>query len=82
MLFMTETMTVNVDEKTVARFRRFVRMKYGKRKGALGKAVAEAFNELVAKNESESADERLRRLMHKGYKLGKIIGTRDDWHKR
>jgi len=31
---------------------------------------------------SKAADDRLLARMKKGYHLGKIIGTRDDWHAR
>ena len=76
-----ETMTVNVDKEAASKLRDIAKMKYGKRKGALGKAVSEAFK-LFAKENEESADTRLIRLMHKGYKMGRILGTREDWHKR
>ena len=82
MFTMAKTMTVNVDEKTMERFRRFVRAKYGKRKGALGRAASDAFNALVAKSESERANEHAIMLLRKGFRLGKIIGTREDWHAR
>ncbi|OJI08005.1 MAG: hypothetical protein BK997_01760 [Candidatus Micrarchaeum sp. ARMAN-1] len=77
----TETITVNVSKEAAKKLRHMAVIKYGNKKGALGKAVSEAFVLFSKKNE-ESVDARLLKLMHKGFAMGKISGTRDDWHKR
>lgn len=80
---MAKTITVNVDEKTMARFRKFVRAKYGKRKGSLGKAASDAFNTLIAESESERANEHALELLKKGFNLGGFkIRDRGELHER
>jgi hypothetical protein len=39
------TVTINIDDEIEEQFRKNVQMKYGKRKGALGTAVAEALEQ-------------------------------------
>ena len=61
--------------------------KLSKKKGqrSFSEVIKEA---LVTKSDNEetergkAADAWLLARMKKGYKLGKIIGTRDDWHAR
>jgi predicted CopG family antitoxin len=39
-------------------------------------------NDKLAEKESEAATSRILARIEKGYNLGKIIGTREDWHAR
>jgi predicted CopG family antitoxin len=43
--------------------------------------IAEEKNELAIKK-SKVASKRILARIEKGYNLGKIMGTRDDWHAR
>jgi predicted CopG family antitoxin len=47
----------------------------------IGEALA-AIEDKLETEHGKAADAWLLARMKKGYKLGKIIGTRDDWHAR
>lgn len=74
------TITINLDEKTEQRFRKNVALKFGKHKGALGKAVAEALN----KWNNEQADfEYVMELLDKDVdRGGYMYENRDELHVR
>lgn len=66
-----ETITINVDENIASQFRKKAEQKYGKKKGHLSKAVAEAFVKWV-ENEEELVEQALA-VIEKGMKL-------PNWH--
>jgi hypothetical protein len=76
---MTETITISVSEDTAQEFRRLALHKYGKRKGALEKVMTDAIRALAEKSDY---DPDALALLKKGLKMGKITGTREDWHER
>lgn len=78
---MTKTITINISEETEKEFRKLAKMRYGKHKGALGKTITDAIKTLAEKGDYDP-DAHAIALMKKGFKLGKTIGTRDDWHGR
>jgi len=78
---MAKIVTISVEEESEKKFRKAAYIKYGKRKGALGKALSEALKNWAEQNQ-DLADERLLKLMKKGLKMGKITGSRSDWHGR
>ena len=66
------TITVNVRDETINRFRKTVAMNLGIGKGKLGKAIDEALNKWVYEKQQEEIAARQKRMMAKGFKLGKI----------
>jgi hypothetical protein len=80
-MYMTKTITVSVEEESEKKFRKAAYVKYGRRKGSLGKALSEAIKNWAEQNQ-DMADERLLKLMNKGFKMGKILGNRSEWHGR
>lgn len=66
-MFLMEMITVNVDEKVAKKFRQRVAAVYGKKKGALGKAVSEALEEW---NTKRTDMETCLQLLEKGMDLG------------
>ncbi len=78
---MSETMTVNVNEEVASTFRKQASMRYGKRKGYLGKAVTEAMAEW-SKKSSESLENQFAELLEKGIKMKKWKFNRDELHER
>lgn len=82
MYLMSRTITINVDEKVDSMFRAKARVKYGKRKGYLGKAVTEAMDKWVQGNDYDPNEHALM-LLKKGLKLGGLTSkNRDEWHGR
>ena len=78
---MSETMTVNVDEDVASEFRRQASLKYGKKKGYLGKAVTEAMKEW-SKMRNESSERQFVELLETGIKMKKWKFNRDELHER
>ncbi len=75
-----KTITVNVDEKVAHRFRQRVASVYGKRKGVLSKAVAEAMEDWNTRHETT---ETFLRLLEQGHHFGKkLYSNRDELHDR
>ena len=68
---MTRTITINVSEETERKFRIRARQKYGRRKGALGKAITEAIN-VWADKEEYDPDKHALAMLEKGFKMGKL----------
>lgn len=78
---MSETMTVNVEEQVAEEFRRQASLKYGRRKGYLGKAVTEAMAEW-SKKRTEGLENQFLRLLEKGVKTKKWKFNREELHER
>lgn len=78
----TKTMTVNVGKKTMDEFRKMAESVYGKRKGSLGKAATEAFEQWVDEKKSQDAAVRALELLNKKRRFR--IGTlnREELHVR
>ncbi len=75
-----KTITVNVDEKVASRFRQRAVALFGRKKGALGKAVTEALEQWSQREDHYSA---FRRLLEEGRNLGGLTYTsRDELHDR
>lgn len=79
----TETITINVEEKVSGKFRKLAAIKYGKRKGYLGKAISSAMKTWMEKQESDDVDMRAIEELRKGYDLGGIkYKHRGELHER
>lgn len=79
----TETITINVDQRLSKRFRKLAAIKYGKRKGYLGKAIDNAITIWITKQESEDIDIHAIEELRKGYNLGGIkYKNRGELHER
>ena len=80
---MAETMTINVDENVVREFRRLAGIKFGKRKGYLGKALNAAMSSWLASQEGEDIDLQAIAELKKGFHLGKLkYRSRGELHER
>ena len=80
---MTRTITVSVEEDVERRFRKVAGMRYGRRKGYIGKAVSNAMRVWLSKMESEDVDLQAIKELRKGYKLGEIVyRERGELHER
>lgn len=66
----TETITINVDQKLSKKFRKLAAIKYGKRKGYLGKAIDSAIRNWLTVQESEDINITAINELKKGYNLG------------
>ena len=78
---MSKTITVNVKEEIAEEFRKQASLKYGKKKGYLGKAVTEALKEW-SKNRNEDADAKFLKLLKEGIKTKAWKFNRDELYER
>jgi hypothetical protein len=78
---MSKTMTVNVEEEVASEFRKQAGLKYGKKKGYLGKAITEAMKEW-SKKKNESLEKQFLDLLETGIKMKKWKFDRDELHER
>lgn len=77
------TITINVDVSVSKKFRKLATIKYGKRKGYLGKAFDAAMKIWMKKQESEDVDISAIEELKKGYNLhGFKYKNRDELHVR
>lgn len=79
--WMAKTITVSVDAETDAKFRMEASRRFGKKKGYLGKAFAEAMEEWARKRDKDLEREALK-LMKEGIKMKKWAFNRDEAHER
>ena len=79
----TETITINVDQGLSKKFRKLAAIKYGKRKGYLGKAIDDAMTVWMTKQESEDINIHAIEELRKGYYLGGMkYKNRGELHER
>lgn len=78
---MSKTITVNVEESVASEFRKQAIVKYGKRKGSLGKAFAEAMKEWTKKEDAEIVNQGLK-LLKEGIKGKKWKFNREELYER
>ncbi|MDE1845984.1 MAG: hypothetical protein KGH53_01745 [Candidatus Micrarchaeota archaeon] len=78
---MSKTITVNVEEQIESEFRKQASRKYGKKKGYLGKAFAEAMKEWSGKKK-EGLENQFLKLLETGIKMKKWKFDRDELHER
>ena len=79
----TETITINVDQQTSKKFRKLAAIRYGRRKGYLGRAFSNAIKSWVEKQENEDIDMLAIEELRKGYNLGGLkYKHRGDLHER
>lgn len=78
---MSKTITVNVEERIESEFRKQASRKYGRRKGYLGKAFAEAMKEWSEKKK-EGLESQFIELLETGIKMKKWKFNRDELHER
>lgn len=76
------TMTVSVDDKVEKRFREEVKREIGEKKGALSRAVTEAFAEWAREKRQEEIAKKELKLLEKGLEMGRIKFKRKDLHGR
>ena len=76
------TVTLNVKDKVEEKFRKATELKFGKRKGSLGKAATVAL-EQWADRETKGNETKMLELLEKGFKMGKLkYKSRDELHER
>lgn len=79
-MFCMGTITVNVNDDVEKKFRKRVAQRYGKRKGALGRALAEAMQDWV---EKENSTRDVLRMLDEGLDLGGFsYKDREELHDR
>ena len=78
---MSETITVNVEKEIATEFRKQVAIKYGKKKGALGKAFTEAMREWGRKKDAEIVNQGIK-LLKDGVEGEKWKFSREELHER
>ncbi len=76
------TITLNLPNETEQKFRKAVALKFGKGKGSLGKATAQAL-EAWTERAMGGSEARMLELMERGFKLGeRLYKTRAELHER
>lgn len=78
---MGKTITVNLDEVIEKEFKEKVRLKYGKKKGSLAKAMNEALEEWLKSHNNDTLKENLK-LLESGIEMKKWEFNREDLHGR
>ena len=79
-MFVMGTITLNVKNKSEEKFRKITLLKFGKRKGSLGKAASIAF-EQWADRETNGNEAKLLELLEKGFEMGRLkFKSRDELH--
>ena len=78
---MGKTITINIDETIEKGFKEKARLKYGKRKGSLAKAMNEALEEWLKSDSNDTLKENLR-LLESGIEMKKWKFNREDLHER
>lgn len=78
---MSKTITVNVEEEVDSEFRKQASLKYGKKKGYLGKALTEAMKEW-AKKRNEDVDRKFLKLLKEGIKTKAWKFNREELYER
>jgi len=77
------TVTINIDNEIENDFRNFVYKTYGKSKGTLGKAVAEALEKWLKEKKQENLAKEAIAIMENGFNMGKIkIKKRSELYER
>lgn len=74
-------MTINLDENIEKEFKEKARLKYGKRKGSLAKAMNEALEEWLKNDNNDMLKENLE-LLGKGIRMKKWKFNREDLYER
>jgi len=76
------TITINVGDESEAKFRKAAKAVFGTKKGSLGKAASEAFEEW-SNREIQGNAAKMLDLLEKGFKMGKVkYRSRDELHER
>jgi hypothetical protein len=78
---MSKTITVNVSEEVDGEFRKQAGLRYGKRKGYLGRALTEAMSEWTRKKDSDAVNRGLV-LLNEGIRGRKWKFDRNELHER
>ena len=78
---MGKTITVNLDEAIEKEFKEKARLKYGKKKGSLEKAMNEALEEWLKSHNNDTLKENLK-LLESGIEMKKWEFNREDLHGR
>ena len=77
-----KTITINVNERAETKFRNAAGLKFGRRKGSLGKAASAALEEWADKQMSGS-EAKLIELLDRGFDLGGFAyKNRNELHER
>ena len=78
---MGKTVTINLDENIEKEFKEKARLKYGKRKGSLAKAMNEDLEEWLKNDNNDMLKENLE-LLGKGIRMKKWKFNREDLYER
>ncbi|MBU2100660.1 hypothetical protein KKG83_04690 [Candidatus Micrarchaeota archaeon] len=76
------TITLNVEDTVEEKFRKVTALRFGKKKGSLGKAASIAFIQWSDRH-TKGSESRMLELLEKGFKMGKLrFKSRDELHER
>ena len=78
---MSKTITVNLSEEVENEFRKKAALKYGKRKGHLGKAMTEAIDQWMRTLDYDIETQSIK-MLKEGIRMKKWKFRRDDLHER
>ncbi len=78
---MGKTVTVNLDESLQKRVKEKAKLKFGNRKGSLGKAFNEALEEWLNNDDQDILRENMR-FLNEGIKMKKWKFSREDLYER
>ena len=78
---MSKTITVNLNEEVENEFSKKAALKYGKRKGYLGKAITEAMDQWIRSLDSDVEAQSLK-MLKEGIKMKKWKFKREDLYER
>lgn len=78
---MGKTITINLDEVIEKEFKEKARLKYGKKKGSLAKAMNKALEQWLKSDGSDALRENLR-LLESGIEMKKWKFNREDLYER
>ena len=78
---MSKTITVNLNEEVENEFRKKAALKYGKRKGYLGKAITEAMDQWIRSLDSDVEAQSLK-MLKEGIKMKKWKFKREELYER
>ncbi|MDI6902854.1 MAG: hypothetical protein QMC77_03880 [Methanocellales archaeon] len=77
------TITVNVKDEVEKDFREAASTLYGRKKGALGRAITEAMQNWVYVKKQKEIAKRELKLLNKGFNFGKkLYRSRDELYER
>lgn len=74
--------TISLKDEDEQKLRQYAQQKYGSKKGAIARVIAEAVADKMGKDEVERIKREVLELLHKGFHLDIKKFNRDEAHER